>query len=72
MEKEEDNKVENIFLIVRMGNFLVLKISKVVLESVVIFEGVCFLTFSDLRLILGFWILRGHFLVLKIPKVVLE
>ena len=25
--------------------------------------GVCFLTFCDLRLILGFWILRGHFLV---------
>ena len=25
---------------------------------------VCFLTFCDLRLILGFWILRGNFLVL--------
>ena len=29
-----------------------------------IFDGVSFLTFCDLRLILGFWILRGHFLFL--------
>ena len=28
-----------------------------------IFGGVSFLTFCDLRLIVGFWILRGNFLV---------